>query len=355
MTLKLLRLLTASLCLALLLAGGGARGGEPIGVRVPTVVAGSTSAGAALEFDAVLQPLHEATVTAQIGANVLALRVKAGDTVRRAQPLVRLDDREVRANSARSEAAVAQAQAELRNTQQALERNRELRKSGFISQAALDGADNQYRGAQAALGQSQAARAQAAVALGFAEIGAPFDGVVLATHVQSGDLALPGRALLTLYEPGRLRAVVQLPASRVAALEGAGDVKVVLPDGRALVPLTRELLPAADPVSQTVEWRLNLPDTAPATARPGQTVRVLVHGAPASAGTARLSLPAAAILRRGELTAVYVALAQGFALRAVRVGPLAGDTVEVLAGLGAGERVALDPVRAGLQGAVAQP
>ena len=351
----LLRLLTASLCLALLLAGGGARGGEPIGVRVPTVVAGSTSAGAALEFDAVLQPLHEATVTAQIGANVLALRVKAGDTVRRAQPLVRLDDREVRANSARSEAAVAQAQAELRNTQQALERNRELRKSGFISQAALDGADNQYRGAQAALGQSQAARAQAAVALGFAEIGAPFDGVVLATHVQSGDLALPGRALLTLYEPGRLRAVVQLPASRVAALEGAGDVKVVLPDGRALVPLTRELLPAADPVSQTVEWRLNLPDTAPATARPGQTVRVLVHGAPASAGTARLSLPAAAILRRGELTAVYVALAQGFALRAVRVGPLAGDTVEVLAGLGAGERVALDPVRAGLQGAVAQP
>ena len=355
MTLKLLRLLTASLCLALLLAGGGARGGEPIGVRVPTVVAGSTSAGAALEFDAVLQPLHEATVTAQIGANVLALRAKAGDTVRRAQPLVRLDDREVRANSARSEAAVAQAQAELRNTQQALERNRELRKSGFISQAALDGADNQYRGAQAALGQSQAARAQAAVALGFAEIGAPFDGVVLATHVQSGDLALPGRALLTLYEPGRLRAVVQLPASRVAALEGAGDVKVVLPDGRALVPLTRELLPAADPVSQTVEWRLNLPDTAPATARPGQTVRVLVHGAPASAGTARLSLPAAAILRRGELTAVYVALAQGFALRAVRVGPLAGDTVEVLAGLGAGERVALDPVRAGLQGAVAQP
>jgi hypothetical protein len=59
------------------------------------------------------------------------------------------------------------------------------------------------------------------------------------------------------------------------------------------------------------------------------------------------------VLRRGELTAVYVALPQGFALRAVRIGPVAGDTVDVLAGLRAGERVALDPVRAGLQGAVA--
>ena len=59
------------------------------------------------------------------------------------------------------------------------------------------------------------------------------------------------------------------------------------------------------------------------------------------------------MLRRGELTAVYVALAQGFALRAVRVGPATGGMVDVLSGLAAGERVALDPVRAGLQGATA--
>ncbi len=322
-------------------------------VSVPTVVVGSAVVGAALEFDAVLQPVRQATVAAQVGGNVLVLRVKAGDSVRRGQPLVRLDDREMRANSARSDAAVAQADAELRNARQVLERNRELRKNGFLSQAALDNADNQYQAAQAALRQNQAARTQAAVALGFAELVAPFDAVVLATHVESGDLALPGRALLTLYEPGRLRAVVQVPASRVAGLAGASEVQVVWPDGRSLTPTARELLPTADPVSQTVEWRLALPATD-AAQRPGQTVRVVARGAVQAAApvAARLSLPAQAVLRRGELTAVYVASAQGFVLRAVRVGASAGAVVEVLAGLNPGERVALDPVRAGLQGAV---
>lgn len=342
----------AAICLACSIAFAHADDAPP--VRVQTVQVGGATAGAAMGLDAVLQPVRQATVAAQVGGNILALRVKAGDSVKRGQALVRLDDREMRANTARSDAAVAQAEAELRNAQQVLERNRDLRKSGFISQAALDNADNQFKVAQAGLRQAQAARTQASVMQGFAELVAPFDAVVLATHAEAGDLALPGRALLTLYEPGRLRAVVQVPASRVAALGDAPDVQVLMPDGQALTPLARELLPNADPVSQTVEWRLALPATAVA-ARPGQTVRVLVRGAPAgaAAATARLSVPVAALLRRGELTAVYVAMPRGFALRAVRVGPAAGDTVDVLAGLVPGERIALDPVRAGLQGAVA--
>ncbi len=324
-------------------------------VRVPTVLAGHSQAGVVMEFDAVLQPVRQATVTAQVGGNVLALRVAAGEAVRRGQPLLRLDDREVRANSARSDAAVAQAQAELRNLQQVLDRNRELKKNGFISAAALDSAENQVKAAQAALRQAQAVQAQAAVAQGFAELSAPFDAVVLTTHVQSGDLALPGRALVTLYQPGLMRAVVQVPASQVPAVTALPEVQVVLPDGQVLVPTARDMQPTADPVSQTVEWRLPLPVSA-ATLRPGQMVRVRAIGsAPGQAdATGRLALPRSAILRRGELTAVYVATAQGFSLRAVRLGSASGDLVQVVAGLREGERVALDPVRAGLSGAVAE-
>ena len=83
-------------------------------------------------------------------------------------------------------------------------------------------------------------------------------------------------------------------------------------------------------------------------ARPGQ---------PAAA--APLVLPQAAVLRRGELTAVYTvdpASPQRFVLRAVRTGSDRGTAgVEVLAGLKAGERYALDAVRAGLAGAVPAP
>lgn len=341
--------------LALLAAPAGAATPDPAAIQVPTALVSQSGAGSVLAIDGVLEPQRQATVTAQVGGSVLALRVKAGDAVRRGQALVRLDDREMRANTARSDAAVLQAQAALRDAQQVLERNRELRKSGFLSAAALDGAQNQVRSAQAAVGQAQAARTQAAVAQGFADVVAPFDAVVLETHVQTGDLALPGRALVTLYQPGLLRAVAYVPASRVAEMAAGTDVQVVLPDGRALVPTAREMQPTADPVSQTVEWRLPLPASASGL-RPGQMVRVRATGAAASApgAGARLSVPREAILRRGELTAVYVASDKGFILRAVRVGPVLADSVEVLAGLRAGERVARDPVRAGMAGAIAQ-
>ena len=341
---------------ALMLTSVAAQTADPAGIRVPTVQVGASATGTSLVFDAVLEPVRQATVTAQTGGNVLALRVAAGDKVRRGQPLVRLDDREVRANTARSDAAVVQAQAELRNVQQVLERNRELKKNGFLSAAALDSAENQVKSAQAALAQAQAARVQATVAQGYAELVAPFDAVVLTTHVQAGDLALPGRALVTVYQPGLLRAVAQVPASRVAQINVASDVAVVLPDGQRLLPTDKDMQPTADPVSQTVEWRLPLPASA-AGLRPGLMVQVQAQSTLPAAGAGaaeRLSVPARAILRRGELTAVYVAAADGFILRAVRTGPVGGDKVDVLTGLRGGERVALDPVRAGLPGAIAE-
>ncbi len=344
-------LLAAASLLAAAVPGAQA---APPAVAVPTITVASSAAGASAGFDGVLQPVRQATLTAQVGGNVLALRVRAGERVKRGQPLVRIDDRDSRAGVARSDAAVTQAEAEARNADVALARSRDLKKSGFVSQAAVDSAETQAEAARAGLAQARAARAQAALAQAHAEVLAPYDAVVSATHVEAGDLALPGRALLTLYEPGRMRAVVQVPASRAATLANAGDIRVQLADGRVLKPSARELLPAADPVSQTVEWRLDLPAEAN-NARPGQTLRVTAAGLGAQAGTARPTLPADAVLRRGELTAVYVAAPQGFVLRALRVGPAAGGRVEVLAGLAAGERVAADPVRAGLQGAQAAP
>jgi hypothetical protein len=60
----------------------------------------------------------------------------------------------------------------------------------------------------------------------------------------------------------------------------------------------------------------------------------------------------AAVLQRGELTAVYAAQGGHFVLKAVRLGVPQGSSVPVLAGLKAGEHIAADPVRAGLSGAV---
>jgi len=294
--------------------------------------------------------------------------VRAGDRVKAGQALARIDERNATAGLAQSDAGVAQAEAQLRQARLQMERNRELRAQGYLSQAALDQTDNEFKAAQAGLAQAQAGRSQAALTRGYTQVSAPFDALVLATHVESGDLAAPGRAIATVYAPGALRAVVQMPASQAGLARTAQRIEVQLPDQRWVQPVRRADLPGADAVSQTVEWRLDLSSADAAQWLPGQMVRVRFSGtAPASApapaptptsapagqpqpatSAARASVPQGAVLQRGELTAVYVAQGEQFVLRAVRTGARAGGQVEILAGLKPGERIAADAVRAGL-------
>lgn len=348
------RAFVRSALLPALLAGLAAASVSAAPPAVPVVVVGPAAAAGGFEIDASLQALRQSTLGAQVSGNVLQLAVKAGDRVKAGQLIARIDERDAQAGLLRSEAGVAQADAEWRNASLQLQRTRDLRGQGFVSQAALDVAETQARAAQAGLEQARAARTQAALARGFTAVVAPFDAVVQATHVEAGDLASAGRAIATVYAPGALRAVVQLPASRSAAARAAAGIEVVLPDGRRVAPVAKTELPATDAVSQTVEWRLDLPPAATSGLAPGQNVRVRFAGVPGAAAPAgRLAVPAAALLRRGELSAVYVQRGEGFVLQAVRAGATAGDTVEILAGLKGGERVAADAVRAGLAGAVA--
>lgn len=322
-------------------------------IQVPVVAAQVKSVGTGFELDGVVQPVKQSTISAQSAGRLATLSVKAGDKVRAGQVLATIDDREAQTGVQRSQAQVAQAQAELRNAQSNFDRTRDLQSKGFVSAAALDTADAQLKGAQAGRDQATAGAAQSALAQGFTRVTAPFEGWVLQTHAEAGDLATPGKPLLTLYAPLPLRAVVQVPVSRSGVARAAGAVEVLVQNGgnsKWIRPSATSSVPTADAVSQTIEWRLELPTEAANALLPGQQVRVRFTGGQ----TERSVVPASAILRRGELTAVYVASAKGFLLKAVRLGADHGAMgVEVLAGLMPGDQVALDPVKAGLQGAQA--
>lgn len=324
---------------------------------VPTVVVTTGAAAASFELDGALEPLRQSTVAAQVPGNVLQLLVKPGDRIAAGQVIARIDDRDAQAALARSDAAVAQVEAELRNARSQLDRSRDLRAQQFVSQAALDAAETQFKAAEAGLRQVQAARTQAALARSFAAVTAPFAGVVLATHLEAGDLAAAGRPIATIYAPGALRAVVEVPGSRLALARTARRVELQLPgSARWVAPQRVTALPLADAVAQTVEWRLDLSPADAAGQLPGATVRVrfTADGAPATDAEVP-TVPAGALLRRGELTAVYVVRGERFVLRQVRTGATVGAQVQVLAGLQPGERVAADPVRAGLAGATPAP
>ncbi len=323
-------------------------------IPVSVVAVRAQAVGQGFELDGVVQAVKQSTLSAQVPGRVTALLVKAGDKVRAGQVLATIDDREAQSGVQRSQAQVAQASAELQNAQANFKRTQELRAQGFISAAALDTAQAQLKATQAARDQATAGGRQAGLSQTFTRVTAPFDALVLQTQAEAGTLAMPGTPLLTLYAPAPLRAVVQVPVSRAKALTGSAQVEVQLaaPDGALqwVRPSSARALPGADPVSQTIEWRLDLPAAASPAVTVGQQVRVRF----AAGQTQRLVVPSAAVLHRGELTAVYVAADKGFALKAVRLGADHGNQgVEVLAGLMSGDRVAVDPVKAGLAGAQA--
>lgn len=324
---------------------------------VPTAVVQSKVGGSVVMLDGVIEAVNQSTVSAQASGRIATLSVKAGDKVRAGQTLVVIDDREASAGVQRSQAQVNQTEAELRNAQAALDRTKDLQAKGFVSKAALDSATAQYQSAQAMREQAVAGARQSGIAQGFTRVTAPFDGWILQTHAQTGDLAVPGKPLLTIYAPQPLRAVVQVPASRTQSVHAATQTTIKVDGAQEkpvwITPTARTAIPSADPVSQTTEWRLDLPAKDAATLVPGQQVQVQFLQIQ-SGSVSRLTVPQAAIVRRGELTAVYISTGQGFSLRAVRLGAQQGtDSVEVLAGLKAGDEVATDPIRAGVAGAKA--
>ncbi|PHM20273.1 MAG: efflux transporter periplasmic adaptor subunit [Curvibacter sp. PD_MW3] len=320
-------------------------------VQVPTVQVQARAVSTGFEIDGVIQPVKQSVVSAQTSGRVVTRLVTMGDRVKAGQLLATIDDRETAVGVQRSQAQVAQSEAELRNAQANYERTKELQAKGFVSKAALDMAETQFKGAQAGREQASAGARQSALSQGYTRVTAPYDGWVLQTHVDAGDLAVPGKPIVTVYAPQPLRAVVQVPASKADVTRQASQIEVQL-GSDWVTPVARSAMPSADPVSQTVEWRLELAPQVTQNLLPGQQVRVRYVGGQAN----RMVVPAAAVLRRGELTAVYVASDKGFALRAVRLGADHGaQGLEIVAGLSAGERVALDPIKAGLAGAQAVP
>jgi len=311
-----------------------------------TLTVAPSAASPAYVADGRVEAVRQTTIAAQVPARIVEMRVHAGDAVKAGQVLVRLDARTATDQVASSQAQVAAAQAQLEAARRDYERNRRLAEKRYISQAAMEQAEAQFKAAEA---QAKASIAQAGVAAtqsSFTTLVAPYAGIVAGVAAEVGDMATPGVPLLTLYDPAELRVVAQLPES-VADLVAPGKAVQVSVGERTLDAAQVTLLPTANPATHTREARLLLPAGTKGVA-PGVFARATF---PLSrAGEARITIPASAVVRRPEFTAVYVVDANGRAqLRQVRLGRSAGDTVEVASGLAPAERVALDPVAAARQ------
>ena len=305
-----------------------------------------------ISAEGLVEAVRQSTIAAQVSGQIIELRVKVGDSVKAGQVLLRIDPRAAEQALSGSQSQVAEAQAGLNNALRSYERSKKLFAQKFISQAGLDQALADYNVAQARVAALQAGAGQAATAKTFTVITAPYAGVVAEIPVEVGSMATPGLPLLTLFDPAAMRVTATLPQSSLRAIKLQLPARVEFPSLK-LSGYARQatLVPVADSRTHTARLRLDLGQVAGLL--PGQFARAYF----VTGNARKLVVPEQAVLHRSEVTAVYVLDSGQPQLRQIRVGeaPVNGF-VEVLAGLRAGERVAQDPVRAGLiAGAAIEP
>ena len=330
---------------------------------LPVTVAPVTTADLPQTFEAggVVQARTTATLTSRILAPVREVRVAPGARVRAGDTLVVLeaDALGAQARSAKSAVAAAdQAAAAAVADQRAADAGLTLARASYDRIATLharrsataqelDNATAALRAAEArSAGASSAALAvtaqlesargasdAAATTAGFTLVKAPFDGVVTQKFVDAGNMASPGTPLLRVEDTRGFRLEVRIDESRIPFVKTGMPVRV-----------TSDLVP--EPIRGTVE---EIARAADVDARaflvkialdPDSDVRSGAFGrAEFNAGTRKgLRLPSHALIKRGQLTSVFVVDNGVARLRLVNVS---GE--EVLAGLSEGEKVVIAP------------
>lgn len=295
-------------------------------------------------FDGVIEAVNRATVSAQTSGRIVEINFDVDDYVNKDDVIVRFRDTEQQAQLQAAQANRREAQARLEQAQRNYERTKSIFERKLVAKSAMDEATAELNAARARAKAAEAQAEQAKEQLEHTVVRAPYSGIVVERHVEVGETANPGQPLMTGVSLEHLRAVVQLPQSFIDNVRHDGRASLLRPDGTQVAAGELTIFPYADPQSHTFKVRVALPDGTSGLF-PGMLVKIAFVVGEQN----RLLVPAEALVYRSEVTGLYVISEQGqISFRQVRVGRRHDGRIVVLAGLQAGERVALDPIRAGV-------
>jgi RND family efflux transporter MFP subunit len=276
---------------------------------------------------------NRAEITTRMMARVSALNADVGTTVRSGQLLISLGTDDIEANRAKAEAAVRVAGAARDEAARHADRMDTLLAQDVVPQVQRDQARLMLTQAESQLAMAEAALQEVETAGSYASIQAPFAGEVVGRYIDQGEVAAPGMPLLVVEQAGPREGKLSVPAQAAEGINPGDSIRVTTVGGRTALAPVRVVAQGADPMSKTVEVRVVLPEDWPT----GVSVTALVP----TGTTQAITIPSAAVVRRGQLTGVRVVTADGVALRWIRLGRTVedGDRVEVLSGLEAGDEI----------------
>lgn len=300
------------------------RTGEPQDVTVSPV---ASSIGS-MQVPARVRAEQSAELATRTSGTVISVLVQVGAQVRAGQPLVRLDDAGV-------ESSVTAAGAALTVARKTHGRLDNLVRDGAATAQELDQATAELEMAEARLAEARAQRE-------YVTMRAPFDGTITDRMVDPGDLAVPGMPVLAIAGSGGVKVEADAPAALAGRVATGDEVRVVEPGGAGWPAVVTRKVPVIERTSNRFRFEARFAAGAGELPLPGTFVRIELPGAEG----ASLLVPEDALVRQGQLTGVYTVEGDELRLRWIRTGRVAGEAVEVLAGLGTDAVVVRSPVAA---------
>jgi RND family efflux transporter MFP subunit len=277
----------------------------------------------------------------QISSNVMAqvkqFKVRAGDKVNKGDLLIALKQDDFKAMLAQSEANINVVQASLTQAKKQLTRVSELQGKGLVSVSELDDAKAKFDSLMANLAAAKQQQTQAQVSLNYTQIKAPISGVVVERLAEPGDTVTPGVPLLVLYNPKQLQLAFNVREQQAVKLKLGEHLKVSLPSLDITTAASiSEIVPVVDNAARSLLIRLEI-----------EPKQGLIPGL-----YAQLHLPFEKmrgilvdprwIHDFGQLSMVYVIHAKKIERRFVRLGEQIDEQQHIIAGLKAGDKIAVD-------------
>jgi RND family efflux transporter MFP subunit len=278
---------------------------------------------------------QQAKMASRLMGYIRDLEVNVGDWVQKGDLLFSIDPVDLDSASSQAAAAVAQARAAMRDAKADFERFQALFADGSVPAQQLDKMRLQYEVAVQNVKKAEAGQKQASGQLAYADVRAPFEGMVVQKMAVPGELAAPGHPIVVLENQDRLLAQVNVSGEVFETLKKGQRVWVEI-DGQSdwVEGEIERLVNAANPMTRSHLVKVKLAQTVRANS--GNFVRVHFP----AGQSPQMMVPTTAITTRAGVTGVMVVNAQErLNFRLVRPGRVEGDQTQILAGLLAGERV----------------
>lgn len=297
-------------------------------------------------FDGVVEAVNQAVVSAQTSGRIIELPFDVGDYVAQGDVIARFTDTEQKAAVAAARAQLEEAKARFAEADKQLKRVSDVYERALVAKADYDQAVAAQAAASARVESAQAALENAQERLSHTMVIAPYSGIVVKRLTDVGATVAPGSPLLEGLSLNHLRVQVDIPQQHIAPLHRLKKARVILANGDSVDVTSMRIPPQADVTTHSFRVLLQLPEEQyNEPVFPGTLVKVAF----VTGEHNQLLLPEKAIAQRGEVTGVYVVAEDNSALefRYVRLGRMVpGKGVVVMAGMQAGDKVALDTVAA---------